>query len=68
MLAWTFLDAQSRASFKYEINLDDETWARARGWALWKALITLADMEDKTSTEAEKQKQIINAIHNDSTV
>jgi len=23
-------------------HLDDATWARGRGWALWKALITLA--------------------------
>jgi hypothetical protein len=24
-------------------TLDDATWARGRGWALWKALITLVD-------------------------
>lgn len=65
VLAWTFFDAQSREVFKSTIDLDSDTWARARGWALWKALITLADMEDKTSTKAEKQKKIIHAILND---
>lgn len=68
VIAWTFLDKQSSEMFKSTIDLDDDTWARARGWALWKAMITLADIEDKGAAEAEKQKQIINAILNDSTV
>ena len=32
------------------MGLDEETWKRARGWALWKALIVLA--EDPASVEA----------------
>ncbi len=40
-IAWTFLFGQSRAAFRDGLALDDETWARARGWALWKALVTL---------------------------
>ena len=39
VLAWTFLDAAERALFSAEVELDDATWARARGWALWKALL-----------------------------
>ena len=39
-IAWTFLSGESRNAFRTRIALDDETWARARGWALWKALIT----------------------------
>jgi aminoglycoside phosphotransferase (APT) family kinase protein len=27
--------------FRDRLPLDDATWARGRGWALWKALITL---------------------------
>jgi hypothetical protein len=37
--------------------LDADTWARARGWALWKSLITIVSLEDKDSVEAKKQKQ-----------
>ena len=45
MLAWSFFDASERAAFRAELPLDPETWARGRGWALWKAAITLAAPE-----------------------
>ncbi len=38
-LAWTFLDGEARDAFRDAIALDGATWARARGWALWKALV-----------------------------
>ena len=41
-IAWTFFSGDSRAAFRDGLPLDDGTWARGRGWALWKALITLA--------------------------
>lgn len=42
VIAWTFLEGESRTAFRAALPLDAATWARARGWALWKALITLA--------------------------
>jgi aminoglycoside phosphotransferase (APT) family kinase protein len=39
-IAWTFLFGDSRDAFRERLALDDGTWARGRGWALWKALIT----------------------------
>lgn len=45
-IAWTFLSGESRAAFRDGVGLDDATWARGRGWTLWKALITLAKGED----------------------
>jgi aminoglycoside phosphotransferase (APT) family kinase protein len=41
-IAWTFFDAESRAAFRERRAPDDGAWARGRGWALWKALVTLA--------------------------
>lgn len=41
VMAWTFFTADARQAFRERIGLDNATWARARGWALWKALITL---------------------------
>lgn len=41
-IAWTFLEGKSRAVFRERLGPDDGTWARGRGWALWKALLTLA--------------------------
>jgi aminoglycoside phosphotransferase (APT) family kinase protein len=40
--AWTLFNTESRAIFKAGLALDDTTWARGRGWALWKALIVAA--------------------------
>jgi aminoglycoside phosphotransferase (APT) family kinase protein len=42
VIAWTYLDAPGRAAFRAALGTDDATWARGRGWALWKALITIA--------------------------
>lgn len=62
VIAWTFLTVESRKIFRENLDLDSDTWARARGWALWKALITLVPLEDKTGLEAMKQKKIIDEI------
>jgi aminoglycoside phosphotransferase (APT) family kinase protein len=40
VMAWTFFTDESSAGFRSSLPLDDETWARGRGWALWKALIS----------------------------
>jgi aminoglycoside phosphotransferase (APT) family kinase protein len=39
-IAWTTLAGTSRDVFRAGLAVDDGTWARARGWALWKALRT----------------------------
>lgn len=41
VIAWTHLDPHSREVFRRIMDLDAATWARGRGWALWKALISL---------------------------
>ena len=43
VIAWTFFSGASRAAFRARLGVDRDTWSRGRGWALWKALITLAD-------------------------
>lgn len=42
VIAWTLLPDAARDAFREAVDLDPATWARARGWALWKALIMLA--------------------------
>ena len=42
VMAWTYFDGESRKAFRNSLSLDEATWARGRGWALWKALGTLA--------------------------
>jgi aminoglycoside phosphotransferase (APT) family kinase protein len=41
MAAWLFLPAETRAVFRNALQVDDATWARGRGWALWFGLIAL---------------------------
>ncbi|HEU5391375.1 MAG TPA: aminoglycoside phosphotransferase family protein [Streptosporangiaceae bacterium] len=45
VMAWTFFPAQAAATFRRGLPADEATWARARGWALWKALITLGGQQ-----------------------
>jgi aminoglycoside phosphotransferase (APT) family kinase protein len=40
-IAWTFFYGDSREAFRDALALDRGTWARGRGWALWKAMIAL---------------------------
>lgn len=37
-IAWTLFTGESREAFRATLPLDNATWARGRGWALWKAL------------------------------
>ncbi|WP_350277801.1 aminoglycoside phosphotransferase family protein [Kribbella sp. HUAS MG21] len=40
VIAYTFFSGSSRDAFRDAVRQDAAMWARARGWALWKALIT----------------------------
>lgn len=62
VIAWTFLQKESRNLFKSHVQIDADTWARARGWALWKALITMYRYNDKKNSEIDKQMRIIGTI------
>ncbi len=62
VIAWTLLKNQSRKTFKEQINLDPNTWLRARGWVLWKATFELCWIKDKATQEALSQKNIIQDI------
>lgn len=38
VMEWTFFTDDSAAAFRRGLHLDEATWSRGRGWALWKAL------------------------------
>lgn len=61
-IAWTFFNETSREVFRKTLSLDEDTWIRGRGWALWKALITAAGFTDPNNFEALKCLTIINEI------
>ncbi|GGE55756.1 aminoglycoside phosphotransferase family protein [Priestia taiwanensis] len=58
-MAWTFFDNESRTVFKDVLKMDERTWNRARGWALWKALITY---EEHKNDDIIKSKEAYNVI------
>ena len=60
-IAWTLFSGESRQAFRAALPLDDATWARGRGWALWKALITVAG-HDSNQREAENSWRVINEV------
>ena len=61
VIAWTEFSGESREAFRTALSLDDDTWSRARGWALWKALITAAG-HDGNQREAKKSWQVLNEV------
>lgn len=64
-MAWTFFDHSSREIFKNVLNMDEATWNRARGWALWKALITYDAHKNSDQAKAEEACTIIQIILHD---
>jgi aminoglycoside phosphotransferase (APT) family kinase protein len=62
VLAWTLLAEESRAAFKTTLALDADTWLRGRGWALWKALITLAEYRVSDRVKADDAYRVIEAV------
>jgi aminoglycoside phosphotransferase (APT) family kinase protein len=61
VIAWTLLDGESRAEFRKAMPVDDAMWARGRGWALWKALIMLAN-PDTGPGGAEEAARVTDAV------
>ncbi|NRP70663.1 hypothetical protein ILFOPFJJ_01544 [Ensifer psoraleae] len=61
-VAWTFFHGESREAFRAALPLDKATWARGRGWTLWKALIVLAELPGTDRLEVEKSRRVIEAV------
>jgi aminoglycoside phosphotransferase (APT) family kinase protein len=48
VIAWSFFEGESREAFRRTVAFDDDTWATARGWMLWKAAVTLREVRQET--------------------
>ncbi|MEV0704775.1 aminoglycoside phosphotransferase family protein [Saccharopolyspora sp. NPDC050389] len=62
VIAWTLFSGESRRTFRDAVGHDEATWARARGWALWKALLTLAECIDEDRERAAVQQHVIDEV------
>jgi len=61
-IAWTLFSGESREAFRSALALDAATWARGRGWALWKALITLRACRDDDTPAARRARWTIGEV------
>jgi aminoglycoside phosphotransferase (APT) family kinase protein len=61
-IAWTLLSGSSRAALRGRLSVDTATWARGRGWALWKAVVTYTDATSTEGAQAAQAKHVIDQI------
>ncbi len=65
-VAWTIFDTRSRSIFEDHVGLDHQTWTRARGWAAWKAAITLQSAPSGSDRARLAQRALAELCHSDS--
>jgi aminoglycoside phosphotransferase (APT) family kinase protein len=62
--AWTIFDEHSRTTFRHHVGHDAATWRRARGWATWKAAITI-EAEPEGSAKHEDAQRALRQLWDD---
>jgi aminoglycoside phosphotransferase (APT) family kinase protein len=62
VIAWTMFSGAGREAFRRAVGQDAGTWARARGWALWKALLVLTGCLDADPEQAAGVQHVIGEI------
>jgi hypothetical protein len=55
-------EGESRAAFRRTVEQDAGTWARARGWALWKSLIVMAAALDNDEARVATNRRVIEEV------
>ncbi|WP_028373114.1 aminoglycoside phosphotransferase APH(3') [Legionella lansingensis] len=64
-IAWTLFEGKSRGTFLETLELDPNTWARGRAWALWKAMMYLVNQQTDMNFEAKRALRTINEVIED---
>jgi aminoglycoside phosphotransferase (APT) family kinase protein len=62
VFAWTFLSGESRDVFRRELPVEPGAWTRGRGWALWKALITIAGSRETELDKADDARRVLDQV------
>lgn len=66
VMVWTFFTGAERVRFRQAVALPDDAWRRARGWALWKALVTITG--SPSSADRILMRRALTEILNDPVV
>jgi aminoglycoside phosphotransferase (APT) family kinase protein len=64
-IAWTLLTADGRQAFRERLSVDEATWARGRGWALWKTLVACARTVGRADDDAANARRVLGEIFAD---
>jgi aminoglycoside phosphotransferase (APT) family kinase protein len=62
MVAWNLLPARARRIFRSELGVDDATWIRGRGWALWTGLVALPYYRETNPALADNARYRIGQV------
>jgi aminoglycoside phosphotransferase (APT) family kinase protein len=65
VIAWTLLRGRARERFREVLGLDDDTWGRGRGWALWKAVIMVTEHRESAPALADQARTVIEQLIDD---
>lgn len=60
--AWEVLDPESRATFRRAVDVDDATWQRAMGWALYIAFVTFPYYWDTMPARCADRRVMAHAV------
>ncbi|MFD1731219.1 phosphotransferase [Deinococcus malanensis] len=61
-VAWNWLDAPSRAVFREALDVDPDTWARGRGWALSIAVAEIPYYLHTNPTMVERSRYAVSQV------
>lgn len=64
-VAWSFLEGDARRTFRAGLPLDAGTWARGRGWALWKALILATGLAQAKADDLARAEVVLSVVLTD---
>jgi aminoglycoside phosphotransferase (APT) family kinase protein len=62
VIAWTLLPDDAAQVFRDALGLDPDSWDRGRGWALWKALITIAEHRESDHSSADEAREVLRRV------
>lgn len=62
VISWTMFSGDSREAFRKTVALDSGTWARARGWAIWKPMLVMSGNLDGDQAQVELNRHVINEV------
>lgn len=67
IVAWNLLTGESRNIFRAEVRVDEATWTRGRGWALYTGLVALPYYLDKNPVIVQSARRVIKEVLTDHT-